>query len=71
MATYKVVFEIHVEAENSFEAAKTVQDWLQDDYDNWQYYVQNEETNQIDSVDLAEHNSVAVVENVLYSPLIK
>ena len=71
MATKKVVFEIEVDAETSLEAAKTVQDWLQDPSDNWQFYVMDEDTMQVDSVDLAEHESVAVIEKVVYLPLIR
>ena len=67
MATKKVVFEIEVDAETSLEAAKTVQDWLQDPSDNWQFYVQDLKTKQVDSVDLDEHESVAVIENVQHS----
>jgi len=71
MATKKVVFEIEVDAETSLEAAKTVQDWLQDPSDNWQFYVMDEDTMQVDSVDLEEDDSVAVIENVQYLPLIR
>jgi len=71
MANFKVVFEIEVDAETSLEAAKTVQDWLQDPSDNWQFYVMNEETKQVDSVDLDEHDSVAVIEKVQYLPLLR
>jgi len=61
MAIFKVVYEIVIEAENSLEAAKTVEDWLQNPNDHWQYYVQNVETGKIESVDLEEDESCAVV----------
>jgi len=67
MATFKVVFEIEVDAQTSLEAAKIVQDWLQNPSDNWQFYVQDLKTKQVDSVDLDEHDSVAVTENVQHS----
>jgi len=71
MANYKVVFEIEVDAESPLEAAKTVQDWLQDPSDNWQFYVMNEDTQKVYSVDLDEHESVAVVDVERYLPLIR
>lgn len=52
MANFKVSFEIDIEAEDPISAAKEVQSWLR--HDNWQYYVQNDETKDIYSVDLEE-----------------
>ena len=61
MATYKITWEIDIEADNPLEAAKFAENWLQDPNNNWQYYVQNDDTKEIFSVDLQEHDSVAVV----------
>jgi hypothetical protein len=71
MANYKVVFEIEVDAETALEAAKIVQDWLQNPSDSWQFYVMNEDTQKVYSVDLDEHESVAVIDVERYLPLIR
>ena len=71
MATYRVVFEIEAEAENSFEAARTVQDWLRNNKTDWQYYVQDDHTNEVTSVDLSEDREDAVLPVDKYEPLIK
>jgi hypothetical protein len=71
MATHRVVFEIEVEAENSFEAARTVRDWLRNPNTEWQFYVQNEQTEEIMSVDLSEEDEDAVLPAIDYTPLIK
>jgi len=71
MATFKVSFEIEVEAKTSVEAAKTVEDWLQNPNDHWQYYVQNADTNKIHSIDLDEDESCMVCDADNYSPIIE
>jgi hypothetical protein len=71
MATHRVVFEIEVEAENSFEAARTVRDWLRNPTTEWQFYVQDEQTGKLDSVDLSEPREEAVLPAIDYTPLIK
>ena len=73
MATFKVVFEIDIEANTPLEAAKKVQDWLQNENDNWQYYVQesNRKNAKIFSVDLDENDESAVLPADNYEPLIK
>jgi len=75
--THKVVFEIEVDSENdnpeqaALEAAKTVQEWLHSK-DDWQYYVQDTNTDKVYSVDLQEPDEDAVLEIVTkYEPLIK
>lgn len=67
MATFKVVFEIEIEAESPFEGARTVQDWLL--HNNWQFYVQDDKGN-VHSVDLQENDEDAVLPVDKYEPLI-
>lgn len=71
MADYRVVFEIEVQAETSVDAAKKVEDWLQNPNDHWQYYVQNVETSKIESIDLDEDESCMVCDANDYFPMIK
>jgi hypothetical protein len=71
MANYRVVYEIEVEAENSFEAARTVRDWLRNPNTEWQFYVQNDKTLEVNSVDLSEADEDAVLPVDKYEPLIK
>lgn len=69
MATFKIVWEIELEAKNPLEAAKEAQRWISGN--DWQYYVQNDETKEIFSVDLAEEDEDAVLPTTNYEPLIK
>jgi len=69
--TYKVAFEIEVDAEDPLAAAKKVQEWLQNPNDNWQFYVQEENKKEINSVDLDEDESWAVLPADNYYPIIK
>jgi len=73
MKNYKVVFEIEINAASPLEAAKKVQNWLQNENDNWQYYVQetNRKNAKIVSVDLDENDESAVLPADNYEPLIK
>jgi hypothetical protein len=71
MATHRVVFEIEVEAENSFEASRTVRDWLRNPNTEWQFYVQDVETKEVVSVDLSEEDEDAVLPVIKYEPIIK
>ena len=72
---YKVVFEIETDDNNGeqspLEAAKMVQQWLQERGNDWQYYVQDEYTDEIFSVDLSEEDEDAVLPVDKYEPLIK
>ena len=69
----RVVFEIEINAETNIEAAKIVQDWLRNPNDNWQFYVQDEDTKKIVSVDLDEDESCMEhnVNTNEYSPMIE
>ena len=77
MATKRVVYEIEVETDSNgedsnIEAAKTVQDWLQNDPNqSWQFYVQDVETSKIVSVDLDEDESCMELSADDYRPLIQ
>jgi len=71
MATHRVVFEIGVDAEDSFNAARTVRDWMRNPNTDWQYYVQDTHTKEIDSVDLSEDPEDAVLTVTDYTPLIQ
>lgn len=69
MANFKVVWEIDIEASNPLEAAKTAQNWMRKD--DWQFYVQNDSTKEIYSVDLQEEDSDAVLPVNQYIPEIR
>jgi len=62
MKTYNVVFEISIQEDSPFGAAKEVEKWLQDPGDNRQYYVQDVETKDLFSVDLNESDEDAVIQ---------
>ena len=69
MANFKIAWEIELEATDPLTAAKEAQKWMRKD--DWQFYVQNTETNEIHSVDLQEPDEDAVLPVVAYFPLIK
>jgi hypothetical protein len=71
MAKFKVVHEIEVEANSPLQAAKTIQEWMDDADQKWQFYVQRENGKKIYSVDLNESNSDAVLPVTEYSPMIQ
>ena len=68
MENFRVVFEIEVQASCPLVAAFEVQRWLRKD--DWQFYVQNSDTNKIYSVDLAEEDEKAVIEVEYFHPII-
>jgi hypothetical protein len=69
MPTFKIVWEIELEAKNPLEAAKEAQRWISGN--DWQYYVQNDETKEVFSVDLSEEDEDAVIPTEKYEPLIE
>lgn len=72
MATKRVVYEIEVDADSNIEAAKTVQDWLQNDpCQNWQFYVQDADTKEVVSIDLDEDESCMELPAPNYTPMIE
>ena len=68
MAEFKVSLEIQLSAENPLEAAKLARLWAIED--PMSYYVQNEETAEIHSVDLSEPEEDAVLPANNYEPFI-
>ncbi|MCJ7695352.1 MAG: hypothetical protein MUO40_07970 [Anaerolineaceae bacterium] len=70
MNHYKVVLEIEVNAESPLEAAKTLAGWCKTSGDGFIYIVQDDETDQIVSVDLSEEDGEAVLPGHDYKPLI-
>jgi hypothetical protein len=70
MKSFKVSFEIDVSAETPLEAAKIVQNYLQDPDEDWQFFVQDEQTDEIFSVDLGETDDDAVLPVDNYVPFI-
>jgi len=68
MKHYKVSFEIDVEDETPLGAAKEVQEMMRTD--DWQFYVQDDETKEVFSVDLTEDDEDAVLPVTNYEPFI-
>lgn len=58
---YNISFEINYPAESPLDAAKQLQALLEAQSNDWQYYVQNDETKEIFSVDLQEDDEDAVL----------
>jgi hypothetical protein len=73
MANFKIVWDIELEAENPLEAAKKAQEWLKENDTNWSFYVQNDRSDEIFSVDLADddENAVLLVTKGEYKPMIQ
>lgn len=71
MATKRVVYEIEVDVETNIEAAMTVQDWLQNPNNNWQFYVQDVDSGKIVSIDLDEDESCMELPADNYRPMIQ
>lgn len=61
MANFRVILNIDIEAENPLEAAQNLEDWSKEFDTHLTYYVQNEKTNEISSVDLDEPDEDAVL----------
>lgn len=70
MAKYKLSFEINDEANSPLEVAKQVQEMIQEG-GYYQWYVQDEETGEIFSVDLSEEDEDAVLPVKEYEQFIK
>lgn len=72
MKTYKLAWEIQVEAENPLEAAKEGLAIMQDENSTaTAFYVQAEDEKEIVSVDLSEDDDDAVLPVHCYHPLIE
>ena len=71
MARFSISLETSAhEADGPLEAAKELQEWLRDPETFLAYYVQNEETNELFSVDLQEDDDDAVLPLKEYTPVI-
>jgi hypothetical protein len=70
MKNYKVVYEIEVEAKNPLEAAKQVSEWLKENDTSSMFYVQEEDSTNVFSIDLEEEDEDAVLPVHCYHPLI-
>jgi hypothetical protein len=70
MAFYKVVHEIEVDADSPLEAAKTIQEWMDEADHKWQFYVQEEKSAELFSVDLEKEDKDAVLPVEEYYPII-
>lgn len=68
MAEFKVSLEIQLSAENPLEAAKTARQWCIED--PMIFVTQNQETNEIHTVDLNEEDEAAVLPTTEYQPFI-
>lgn len=69
---FKLCWEIQLEAENPLEAAKLANKWLQEkDNSAVQFYVQQDDTKEVYSVDLLEEDEDAVLPVNNYEPIIK
>lgn len=70
MKTYNISLEITLDAINPLEAAKQLQNWIKENETNWQFYVQEDGSKYIYSVDLEEPDEDAVVIANGYTPII-
>jgi hypothetical protein len=68
MGFYRVVLEIELDAKNPLNAAKETEEMIRDGH--FQYYVQNQRSKKIFSVDLDEMDKDAVLPVPEYKPLI-
>jgi len=71
MANFKISWEIELDAETPLAAAKEAQKWMRSKGTDWLFYVQEEHSTDIFSVDLAEEDENAVLHTSEYVPLIK
>jgi len=71
MASFKIVWEIELDAASPLLAAGQAQRWMR--ANDWQFYVQNSETKELFSVDLSEEPEDAVIPVPLenYIPIIE
>ena len=69
MTTFRISWEVELDAETPLDAAKKAQNWLRKD--DWQYFVQDSDTNEIFSVDLQEEDEDAVLPVKEYKSIIE
>ena len=70
MKTYNISLEITLNATTPIEAAKQLQNWIKENETNWQFYVQEDGSKDIYSVDLEEPDEEAVLIANGYTPII-
>lgn len=71
MKLYNVILEFDNEADSPLEAAKQAQESARDMDVSWIYMVQDDDTKEVFSVDLAEDDKDAVLSMKDYTPLIR
>jgi hypothetical protein len=69
MKNFNISLELSLSAENPLEAAKLAQEQIRED--NWIFYVQNDKTKEVWSVDLDEEDEDAVLPVNDYTPIIE
>lgn len=70
MKTFKVVWEIQLDANDPLDAAKIALKWIQGSSQAHQFYVQEEDSKELFSVDLDEEDHDTVLPVNVYIPLI-
>ena len=70
MKNYNIVLELNVSAETPLEAAKQAEAMCMSDVGRFTYVVQDDETNELSTVDLTELDEDAVLPLDIYEPLI-
>jgi len=68
---YSIALEINMSARSPVEAARKLQEWLRDTDINWHFYIQDDATTDIYSVDLDEVDDKMVIEANDYTPVIR
>jgi len=70
---YNIALEINICAKSPIEAARLLEGWLRDrSPNNWHFYVQDDNTRDVYSVDLAEEDEDHIVIDVdEYYPIIR
>jgi len=70
---YNIALEINIWSKSPVEAARKLQDWIRDRGISWHFYVQDDATTDIYSIDLDldEDDDHMVIEVEHYSPVIK
>jgi len=61
MANFRVIFNIDVEVSNPLDAAKKAENLIKEKGEHFQYYVQNEKTSEVFSIDLTDSDEDAVL----------
>lgn len=70
MKNYNIILELNLSAENPLEAAKQAEVMCMSDIDRFTYVVQEDDTEEIHTVDLTEEDKDAVLPLDIYEPII-